>query len=592
MVSNRDIVVYAVNQAFAHEVWTVIYEHALPITPQDYELSSVIPAVMYMARYGKRRGAGQVQATFGVPASNGPPSVSMRSIANVLSVENDEFAGFDTPTGQAILGDLLLTWCLENKGQAEGQEAKVARVFPTHFFASWVDLPDTVAHLRGVPELITSALASQDRGPTVQAVPTGQLRPAGFAVGVAPRDNPLLAVLATAVETTGHVSTMSGDRLNDPEADNLGIDELLMARLAGRLGRAPMPVAGQASGIPNRRPANPRAAIDFRDDTMRFVRYYGTRMPRQSFTQLLECGITLGMSQMVLRSARAIFHLQEHGLRLDRSDLARPWELFVDCSEGRDRGLRHLAEQSMEETLRMFEQLPRAMMVFRMLHGHMQRQGLFPDNLNVNDPDPTGLLEFLSSVYQGASNLSLRVTTHFQSVCLNLAHALRMHETEDSARGDIASRLANDDGRPAERLAGALCELMGDMQQRQQYVKTLDSSMGTARVTGLANRRRTPRRGLSRSAVMHTPMLDYLVHLHLAPQIAGRSTHHLSLRGFLDTIRTRHGICIDRAPDGTSIASEQLVANKALLEARLRDLGLLVSVNDAEDLKTLRSRYE
>jgi hypothetical protein len=589
MPNNREIVRDAVNAVFAHEAWTVLYEHALPMTPQNFELSSVLPAVMYMTRYGKRRGAGEVHAKFADPGA----TVTIRRIADVLSRETDVFTGFDSPAGQAILGDLLLTWCLENTNQAEGQEAKVARVFPTHFFASWVDLPGNISDLRGVPELITAALASQQRGEAVRAVPQGQSPSAGFPVGVTPRDNPLLRVLASAVETTGHVDSLAADQLNDALADDLGIDELLMARLARKLGQAPRSQAGQErSVIPNRRPASVRAAIDLRDDLLRFVRHYGARMPRQSFIQLLECGITLGMTQLMLRSARAIFHLQQHGDGLGPSDQHQAWQLFVDCSEGRDRQLRLQAELSMEGTSRQFEQLPRVMMVFRILHGHMSRQGLFPDASMVSDSDPTRLLEFIARAYRGDADVSNEMSRHFRSQCLNLAAKLREHVDEDPKRADIAGRLASDHGRPVDRLAAALCDLMGDKQQRQQYVKTLDSSLGAARVTGLASRRRTPRDGYARSAVMHTPMLDYLVHLHLAPRIASRSPDHLSLRQFLNTIRERHGLCIDRAPGGMRITAELLSANKSLLEARLRDLGLLVSVNDAESLKTLRSRYE
>jgi hypothetical protein len=32
----------------------------------------------------------------------------------------------------------------------------VQRVLPTHYFASWLDLPDTVTSLRRIPELLSA----------------------------------------------------------------------------------------------------------------------------------------------------------------------------------------------------------------------------------------------------------------------------------------------------------------------------------------------------------------------------------------------------------------------------------------------------
>jgi hypothetical protein len=41
-----------------------------------------------------------------------------------------------------------------------------------------------------------------------------------------------------------------------------------------------------------------------------------------------------------------------------------------------------------------------------------------------------------------------------------------------------------------------------------------------------------------------------------------------------------------------TISNDLLQANRAILERRLRDLGLLVGVNDAEAMKRLRPRFE
>jgi len=46
------------------------------------------------------------------------------------------------------------------------------------------------------------------------------------------------------------------------------------------------------------------------------------------------------------------------------------------------------------------------------------------------------------------------------------------------------------------------------------------------------------------------------------------------------------------SPTGLMVSNEVLQANRATLERRLRDLGLLVGVNDAEAMKRLQPRFE
>ena len=66
----------------------------------------------------------------------------------------------------------------------------------------------------------------------------------------------------------------------------------------------------------------------------------------------------------------------------------------------------------------------------------------------------------------------------------------------------------------------------------------------------------------------------------------------MSLRTFLDTIRIRYGFHVETAPPGMTISNDLLRSNRMVLERRLRDLGLLVGVNDAEAMKRLRHRFE
>ena len=90
-----------------------------------------------------------------------------------------------------------------------------------------------------------------------------------------------------------------------------------------------------------------------------------------------------------------------------------------------------------------------------------------------------------------------------------------------------------------------------------------------------------------RSAILSNTVLETLVHLHLiAPQGV------LSFAEFLRILRERYGIWVDECPPGGSASREDLLNNRAMLERRLRDLGLLVGVNDAEFMKQLRPRFQ
>ena len=66
----------------------------------------------------------------------------------------------------------------------------------------------------------------------------------------------------------------------------------------------------------------------------------------------------------------------------------------------------------------------------------------------------------------------------------------------------------------------------------------------------------------------------------------------LSFKDFMRVLHERYGFCVDVAPPGMTISNELLRANRVVLERRLRDLGLLMGVNDAEAMKHLQPRFE
>jgi hypothetical protein len=93
------------------------------------------------------------------------------------------------------------------------------------------------------------------------------------------------------------------------------------------------------------------------------------------------------------------------------------------------------------------------------------------------------------------------------------------------------------------------------------------------------------------SVVLSNAALEFLVHRHLRVHGKGFKSRQLSLPQFVALLRERYGFWVDQAPPNLSIPSEMLFRNRQILERRLRDLGLLVGVNDAESMKRLQQRF-
>ena len=282
----RSIVDDVFGRAMTREIWTGNYEKALPVSVQDFDLSAVLPAVFYMFRFGHRRGKGNFIKTFGGNA--GTPkdrrkAATIERVANKLA-ETEFFEGFENDAGRAILGDLLLCFCLENTKRALGRKEQVQRVAPAHYMASWVDLPEAVANLRYVPEMIVAMLADQ-RDQYVQQNHEGDRT--RFAVGRGFEDNVLLKAF--------HQGLVRDRPLGDRNADDfqeqtkVGLDQLLMVRLATQLGAAPEKLRGSEGAlISNQRPIADQAARHFSENIRRFVRAYAHVIPRHAFVDLLE----------------------------------------------------------------------------------------------------------------------------------------------------------------------------------------------------------------------------------------------------------------------------------------------------------------
>jgi len=578
-------------------LWTANYLPAIPFTPQAFDIGAILPAMLYMMRWGYRRGKGGFEVEFGHEVTDKKgrikTEVHVERVAEKLS-ESGSFQGFGELAGRQLLGDLLLATCLENRDHDEGLDKPVQRIYPTHYMASWVDLPKIVAHLRGIPELLVAILAKQEKGAVLDASPSkGRYR---LRVGF---ENPLLRVFARSMSiNSGEIQNdrANADQFVEANANEIGIDELLTVRMAQVCKSAPQPAARkqgvESQHIPNQSPLPQEASHRFREDLTILIEEYGGAVPRQAFLQLFEAAVSLNLSNILLSTLAMLLHWEEHG-RLPLPKEQPPWALFVDASNGQDKTLQAHSEACMTDALRRYERLPVLTMLLRVLDEQTGRiRGV---ELPPKEPNATASINFLGGFLVETHPKSERLFDNIYSDCRDLAEALEAKELTP----EVVKRLRDKTLKEPLRFAESLVELMGKESQWTQYQKALESCLMSDRPSGLAQKRHTSqtRDGKRskvelRSIVLTPVMLDFLVHRHMHKAGKGKKLKpFLSLQVFLDILRTNYGLHIDQSPPGMVIPQEALQANTRWLERRLRDLGLLIGVNDAPSMKQLKPRY-
>jgi len=592
----RAIVDDVFGRGMTREIWTSNYEKALPVSVQDFDLSAVLPAVFYMFRFAQRRGKGRFLDVFG--GTRGTPrerrrAATIERVAGKLA-EAEAFEGFNGETERAILGDLLLCFCLENAKHALGRTQQVQRVAPAHYMASWVDLPESVVHLRYVPEMIVALLADQE-GSYVQQNQEGDRT--WFAVGRGFEDNVLLRAFHQGVTRRGEISSRTSDHFEEDAP--VGLDQLLMIRLAKQLEAAPDKLRGkEGNKISNQRPIAERAARYFSEDIRNFVRAYSTLIPRHSFVELLESCMAVGLTTILTSTIELLFDWANTGEVRKKCDQA-PALLFVDCSNGVDRRLRRLAEQSMDDFMRRIERFPVILMALRLLDRWARYDPKIKKLEVQTRPYATEWLNLLGDLLYKRREEAEPIFYDLDRKAAELAERLE----EDYPEHAQLLRGENAQPNPVWRLAEAITAFQGRMNTQGKLTKMVDSSLLIGRPNGLAVKRRVTRTVVGagmrrtreiRSLVFTDSVLDYLVHRHVLRR--GRHgrvrSRPLAYREFLQILHDRYGFCVDTAPVGMMISNELLRLNRTVLERRLRDLGLLVGVNDAEAMKCLGPRFE
>ena len=506
--------------SMTREIWTLNCQEVLPFTPQDFDIGALLPAVLYMFRWGHRRGLGKFNETFAT--EKGRANVS--DIAKQLSADQDSFSGFDTELGRDILSDLLLCYCLENRRRSTDRKEQVQRIFPTHYMASWIDLPKAIGNLRNVPEMIVALLTDQKKGDVVDRESHGKTR---FPVNSNFDENLLLDIFGSGMTIRSSDADLAGDQFD--EEVSVGVDQLLSIRMAQHCGSAPQKLRAitrhtESMGrgrpeIPNQHPISREAVRSFSEDMRVFLSAYGHSVPRQSLLPMLEACICLGITNVVFSASKICLAWGQDG-RIPPHQEQEPWPLFVDCSGSIDNELRRLSEQSMEDCMRRVSRVPAILMRIRLASHRVRHDRKFnPETLPSSTPDATEWLNFLGDIVHERHEKADRVLERLNEYCEDLKERLEEESPESSALDVLSDRNAN----PAHKLADAISLLMGPKLQEAQFLKCLDKCMLSNEPNGMAHKRRVKLRSQRKyhktadmkSVVLSNTLLDYLVHRHL-----------------------------------------------------------------------------
>jgi hypothetical protein len=378
-------------------------------------------------------------------------------------------------------------------------------------------------------------------------------------------------------------------------SSSVGIDQLLAIRIAQTCGHAPMKAkgSGESEKISNQHPVAKKATKYFREDLSVFIQSYGETIPRQTFHQMLESCLSLGLTNIYLSTVKMLLEWERTG-SLPDSDNQQSWKLFVDCSSGTDTRIRKLSEESMADLIRRFERLPVIMMCLRILDDKVSYSRALREYLPTKCPDADSFINLLGSIYAEVHPQAGRIFDDIDEACLKVAEAFNEADEEISVQ-----ELLKSNGNPVMRLAEALSILKGNNQIRR-YIKSLESALMVNHPNGFSRKRKVQltnifgksRRTDARSIILTNSMLDYIVHRHLRKAAKGKGPKSLTFVDLLQLLKEKYGLYIDEAPVGMSIPVELLHLNRQILEKRVRDLGLLVGVNDAESMKRLQQRFK
>lgn len=89
----RKVVESVLGGHMTSQVWTSTYSPVFPFTPQGFSVGALLPMVLYLFRWGHRRGRGKFASAFASP--QGAPTI--RSVTDRLA-QDPLLSGFEDET--------------------------------------------------------------------------------------------------------------------------------------------------------------------------------------------------------------------------------------------------------------------------------------------------------------------------------------------------------------------------------------------------------------------------------------------------------------------------------------------------------------
>ena len=245
---------------------------------------------------------------------------------------------------------------------------------------------------------------------------------------------------------------------------------------------------------------------------------------------MLESCIAIGLTTILTSTVKLLLQWSDTGV-VPTPKEQQPAPLFIDCSNGIERSIRDVAEQSMDDHMRCLEHFPVLLMVLRLLDYQARHNRNIRKQDIATQPYATAWLNLLGNLLHGRDSEpeAQRILYSIEDMAERLVEKLGDDYTE--AKGILEN--AENQPNPVWRLADGLMVLIG-ASFRSRFMGMVDSILLTGRPNGLAVKRATTR-GLGgsttrrkrdvRSLVFTDSVLDYLVHLHLL-----RSGNKLGIR--------------------------------------------------------------
>lgn len=595
----RETLRQALGPAVERKVWSSNVESLLPLTFNDVDLEAVMPAVLYMLRWGARRGTGRFVTTF-ARTNDESGSITALDIADKLLETTNSFSldpAVTHATQQTIIANLVSGLCFDNRKSKLGVDQPIQRVYPVHYLASKFDLPDRVANLRGVPELVVGILTSYGSHKIVQESKPGLLRSVRQDFDTV-QTRLLLSIYAGAIQVDEQDSRNATNRANPNEvldewrASTLGIDQLLLIRASQCLDRFPPSQGSSGHNWQPRLPVTERQNKFFEQDLRDFLRYFAADLPRSALNRSIEAIIGVNLFAILTSFCNIMNHWLESGTVLNENQ-QNPLKILVDCSSGKDRDLRDRAEASFSSVRNRYLASALPIKVFQLINA-------FAENSKGEDFPSGETAQPVDLLIAAGEVLLQRTGERLRRRLEDASDDLRNLLLDDREYDTLAIGLANPADLPVTALARTIIAMMGPKTVEGYMSQMLESALGTdgTRGTGMLAKRNTQRSRdgntrsyrQERSLRMPDSVLETLAH-RLLVERSYYSNERLNVRDFITELSNRYGLCIDQIDD-FPVDTELLHRNREYFEERLRALGLLEGVNDAENMKRIRLRFK